>query len=301
MTSSIGRLEFTSTLKHGWVTPLLKKLGLDKSIMAIYRPLINLSTMSKLLEWLVLSRLQPHVLSSSNFSEFQSAYRAGHSTETAPLPVHNDLVRQSKTSGQPYCLRLIIRLRSTPSTPELNDILAILAYQSWKSLGEIITDYVGKELWKRCIDFNTLFDHLRLDFGLGGFALDWLRSFLVDRTRFIPVNISDVSVQCPSRKCAWSVLVCDVHFSRRMGCFSTLTRRKKFRLQLKHSRQKLTHLLWSMLLESKLLSVLLSSCSAWHLTKICLSIATWMQLPNETSQTHRSSTSLSPGWSHNEL
>ena len=83
---------FPSTLKQGRVTPLLKKPGMDKSVMANYRPITNLSTLSKLLERLVLSRLRPHVLTSNNFSEYQSAYRAGHSTETALLRVHNDLV-----------------------------------------------------------------------------------------------------------------------------------------------------------------------------------------------------------------
>ena len=43
--------------------------------------------MSKVPERLVLARLRPHLLSSANFSQFQSAYRKGHSTETALLEV----------------------------------------------------------------------------------------------------------------------------------------------------------------------------------------------------------------------
>ena len=39
--------------------------------------------MSKVLE----ARLRPHLLSSANFSQFQSAYRKVHSTETALLEV----------------------------------------------------------------------------------------------------------------------------------------------------------------------------------------------------------------------
>jgi len=58
---------FPSTLKHGRVTPLLKKPGLDKTATANYRPITNLSTLCKLLERLVLSRLRPHVLSSGEF------------------------------------------------------------------------------------------------------------------------------------------------------------------------------------------------------------------------------------------
>ena len=42
------------------------------------------------LEILVLARLRPHLLSSANFSQFQSVYRKGHSTETALLEVLAD-------------------------------------------------------------------------------------------------------------------------------------------------------------------------------------------------------------------
>src|SRR5664279_3794371 len=83
---------FPSSLKHGRVTPLCKKPGLDKSDMANFRPVTNLSSLSKVLEKLVLSRLRPHVMSTGNFSEFQSAYRVGHSTETSLLKVVNDIV-----------------------------------------------------------------------------------------------------------------------------------------------------------------------------------------------------------------
>ena len=67
--------------------PLLKKAGLDSSQPANYRPISNLPTVSKVLERLVLARLRPHLLSSANFSQFQSAYSKGHSTETALLEV----------------------------------------------------------------------------------------------------------------------------------------------------------------------------------------------------------------------
>jgi len=45
---------FPSALKQGRVTPLLKKPGLDQYDMANYRPITNLSTMSKILEKLAL-------------------------------------------------------------------------------------------------------------------------------------------------------------------------------------------------------------------------------------------------------
>jgi retron-type reverse transcriptase len=45
------------------------------------------TTISKVLERLVLIQLRPHLLNSANFSEYQSGYRAGHSTETALLEI----------------------------------------------------------------------------------------------------------------------------------------------------------------------------------------------------------------------
>ena len=83
---------FPSFQKLGQITPLLKKPGLDPTDPASYRPITNLSTLSKILEKLTLSRLRQHIVSSSNFCGFQSAYRAAHSTETALLRVVNDLV-----------------------------------------------------------------------------------------------------------------------------------------------------------------------------------------------------------------
>jgi len=68
-----------------------KNAGLDKSLPLNYRPISNLSTISKILERLVLARLPPHLFSSVNFSEFQSAYRKRHSTETALLEVLDDV------------------------------------------------------------------------------------------------------------------------------------------------------------------------------------------------------------------
>ena len=139
--------------------------------MANYRPITNLSTLSKLLERLVLRRLRPHVLSSGNFSEFQSAYRAGHSTETALLRVHNDLVRNIENQRTTVLLAL--------------DISA--AFDT--------------------IDFSILSERLRLDFGLGGFVLDWLRSFLIGRTQYVGVGSSQSTpVMCLSGVPQGSVL-----------------------------------------------------------------------------------------------
>jgi len=79
--------KFPASYKRAQVLPLLKKAELDSSSPGNYMPISNLSTVSKVLERLVLTRLHPHLLGSANFSEYQSAYRKGHFTETALLEV----------------------------------------------------------------------------------------------------------------------------------------------------------------------------------------------------------------------
>ena len=74
---------FSSSFKIAQVTPLLKKAGLDKDDPANYRPISNLNNISKLLEKLLLVRIQNHATSSPNFNPNQSAYRPYHSIETA--------------------------------------------------------------------------------------------------------------------------------------------------------------------------------------------------------------------------
>ena len=58
---------FPAAFKTAQVLPLLKP-GLDKEQTFSYRPMSNLTTISKVIERLVLDRLRPHLLSSPNFS-----------------------------------------------------------------------------------------------------------------------------------------------------------------------------------------------------------------------------------------
>ena len=83
---------FPSDFKRAVVRPLLKKGGLDTSQMKNYRPVSNLSFLSKSLERVVQRRLQEFLDSNNLMPETQSAYRQYHSTETAVTKVYNDLL-----------------------------------------------------------------------------------------------------------------------------------------------------------------------------------------------------------------
>jgi len=73
--------KFSSCYKKAQMLQMLMKSGLESSSTVNYRPISNLITVSKVLEWLVLTRLRPHLLGSANFSQFESAYRKGHSRQ----------------------------------------------------------------------------------------------------------------------------------------------------------------------------------------------------------------------------
>ena len=138
---SMQTVKFPSRYKQAQVLPLLKKAGLDRSSPENYRPISNLSTVSKILERLVssgalnsthslvLTRLRPHLLESTDFSKYQSAYRKGHSTETALLeildgvytrrPMTNRSLSSSVSICRPPSTQLITRSCFSVSSPSL--------------------------------------------------------------------------------------------------------------------------------------------------------------------------------------
>ena len=79
-------------LKTAVVKPLLKKPLLDKNLLKNYRPISNLPFLSKILEKVVLHKLLSHLQENNLSNPFQSAYRAGHSTETVLLRIVNDIL-----------------------------------------------------------------------------------------------------------------------------------------------------------------------------------------------------------------
>jgi len=150
--------KFPSSYKQAQVLPLLKKAGLDSSSPANYRPISNLSTVSKVLERLVLTRLRPHLLGSANFSQYQSAYRKGHSTETALLEVLDGVY----TAADDKKVTVLIGL----------DLSA--AFDT--------------------VDHGILLQRLQSEFGVTETPLAWLRSYLEGRTQFVKLGQHQSSV-----------------------------------------------------------------------------------------------------------
>ena len=145
---------FPSKFKLALVSPLLKKPGLPKSDLANFRPISNLNTIGKILERLALACLLPHISISPSFGPLQSAYRKYHSTETALLKLTNDIM-ENIDSGKITILTAL-------------DMSA--AFDT--------------------LDHTTLLHRLQYTFGLSGFVITWIRSYLTNRLSFVKIDSS---------------------------------------------------------------------------------------------------------------
>jgi len=144
--------KFPARFKSAQVLPLLKRAGLDRSLPVNYRPISNLSTVSNVLERLVLARLRPHLTNSKNFSKRQSAYRQGHSTEMALF----DVLDSVHTVADSKEVTLLIGL-------DLSAAFDMVCH-------------------------STLIKRLQTEFGVSGTALSWIQSYLQDRTQFMKLG-----------------------------------------------------------------------------------------------------------------
>ena len=97
---------FVTSEKVALLRPLLKKPGLDVEDMNSFRPVSNLSFLSKIVERAMLDQLLPFLEENKIIPKNQSAYRQFHSTETALCKIHNDLVTNA-CSGKASLLVLL--------------------------------------------------------------------------------------------------------------------------------------------------------------------------------------------------
>ena len=105
---------FPSGMKSARVRPLIKKANLDPEQLKNYRPVSNLPSLSKVLEKVVVSQLKEHMEVNALGAKMQSAYRSGHSTETALLRVVNDV--QMAIDGKKAVILILLDLSAAFDT-----------------------------------------------------------------------------------------------------------------------------------------------------------------------------------------
>ena len=112
---------------------------------------MSLCFIAKILEKLVISHVSSYLNSLNLYNTCQSAYRPGHSTESALLKVANHLFL-SLSNGN-------------------ISVLAVLDFSSALDT----------------IDHSILTHRLNTDFGFTDTVLQWFFSFLTDRTHYISI------------------------------------------------------------------------------------------------------------------
>ena len=138
--------------KFAHVTPLLKKPSLGKEDLKNYRPVSNLSFISKLIEKVAASQIGSFLKSTNKSNNFQSAYKQLHSTKTALPKIHNDILT-AMDSGKVTALTLL-------------DLSA--AFDT--------------------IDHSILLQRLEMWYSFGGVVISWLPSYLSDRFQSVKLD-----------------------------------------------------------------------------------------------------------------
>ncbi len=154
----------TGTVPESWklalVIPLIKQLGLQL-VLPNYRPVSNLPFIAKITERAVIDQEKSHMELNCPLPDCASAYRDGHSTESALIKVQSDILHNMQR--QRVTLLVLIDLSAAFDT----------------------------------IDHTILFDTLERKFGISGIALEWHKSYLhghqqcvnINGTRSCPLNL----------------------------------------------------------------------------------------------------------------
>ena len=136
-------------LKIADIIPTLKDLSLDPNNLKNYRTISNLSYLGKLIERVVLKRINDHMDSNGMHTPEQSAYKKHHSTETILVKITNDLLCAFDSKSATVLLML--------------DLSA--AFDT--------------------VSHSLLLNILNKEIKLGGTVLKWFKSFLTGRAQHI--------------------------------------------------------------------------------------------------------------------
>ena len=143
---------FPSVLKTSVVTPVIKSKKLDIDILNNYRPVSNMSILSKIFEKCVLKQLVSHLDHNNLNAAHQSAYRPHHSCETAIMKILDDVL--TKFNSESFIVMTFLDFSAAFDT----------------------------------VDHTILINKLEQQFGVTGNALLWFKSYLDSRSYKIKIN-----------------------------------------------------------------------------------------------------------------
>ena len=158
---SIQNSEVSRDLKVAVVKPLLKKMSLDPEEFKNYRPVSNLSFLSKVIEKVIAVKLQHHLDSNRLCEPMQSAYRRFHSTETALLKIHNDLL-------------------CSLDKKHINALVLLDLSAAFDT-----------------VSHKILLSRLESRYGIRGSALQWFKSYLSNRGQFVKIEYTSTTKDLP--------------------------------------------------------------------------------------------------------
>ena len=154
---------FPEKFKFANIVPILKGLKCDSDELKNYRPIANLKFFAKTLERMAAVQLQRYLNDHELHAKFQSGYRSFHSVETALLRITNDI---------------------------------------------LLTLDKGDEVVLVLLDFSSAFDTIKHDvllqrlsqkFGICNGALDWIESYLSNRSHTVIIQNEESSRYCISQ------------------------------------------------------------------------------------------------------
>ena len=114
--------DFPASCKSAINSPLIKKQGLYSEILKNYRHVANLSFISIFFEKAIVTQIHSHLINNDIVDNVQSAYKTGHSCETALLRVDNDFVNTiGRGNGE---MRVLLDLSAAFDTIDHDNLFA---------------------------------------------------------------------------------------------------------------------------------------------------------------------------------
>ena len=164
LSRSLNTGEFCEEWKEALVKPLIKKKSLGAQ-NSNYRPVSNLSFISKILEKVTLDQFNQHCQDNNLVPEYQSAYRKHHSCETSLVKLVDDILWNMEK--QLVTAIVILDLSAVFDTVDHNQLLEVLDktfgitdtarkwYQSYLQPGKFRVAVEDKTSKPRQLDYSV--------------------------------------------------------------------------------------------------------------------------------------------------